>query len=350
MKSLSFACAALVVAPFSIAQEGKPTSELPNPKTAAHAALAAFAGEWTSACDLRAVPGLPGHEAAQKSSGIERAELICDGLWLKTTFHGQHEGGPFEGLWLVGYDPLQKQYRGIWVSSMDEPCMECVGSHDAATKTWTFTGESSHGAFRSVVTFADADHCTEVCYLVADGKETECMRIERKRQPGAGRAVEASVPPKKWPSAAHELLAKGVGDWEARTTCMAPGQKPVVETGRERVLPICGGRWFWSDFTGTMMGQPFQGHSLTGYDAGQQRYVAFWIDSTSPMRSLTHGTHDPKTHAWTFTGECVDMAGKPAKIHQTYVQKDADTRALQMTFEGPDGKQEMKVDYARKAR
>ncbi|MBX3463844.1 MAG: DUF1579 family protein [Planctomycetes bacterium] len=348
MKSDLLLCAAVAAMSCLRAQDETP-KPMPQPaKVAAHEALAMFAGSWSSVCELQAMPGVPGHEEAQKSTGTERAELVCDGLWLKTSFRGEHDGQPFEGLWLVGYDPQQQKYRGIWVSSMDEPPMECDGGYDAATKTWTFTGATPHGPMRSVTTFADADHFTEVCYLEADGKEVECMRMVRTRQPGAGRAIEAGTPPKKWPSAEHALLAKGLGEWTATVTSTAPGGESAVEQGRERVMPICGGKWFWSDFEGTMMGAPFRGHALTGYDPNAKRYVNFWIDSMSPTHSRCEGTHGAEEKAWTYTGVCTDMAGKPAKIHQTLVQKDDDTRDLQMKFETDDGVHQMRIQYRRK--
>lgn len=355
MKFESLLCAAFVAVPFVHAQDGK-AQEMPNPKTEAHAALAMLAGTWTTTGRMPAVPGMPGMEEAKTWVGTERAELICDGLWLKATAESTCDGEAMQGLWLAGYDPLHKKYRLIWVSSMDEPSSEAEGSYDAPTKTWTFRGPSPMGEFVSVYRMTGADQSIETCYLVGeDGKQTECMRIERTRNTSplatiGGKPVPASATVAKWPSTQHALLAAGVGEWDATSTCLVPGQEPVVETCSERVTPICSGKWFWSDFTGTMMGQPFEGHSLTGYDEASEQYVAFWIDSTSPTHTRTRGTYDDKTNVWTFRGECVDPAGKPAKIHQTYVQKDADTRDLQMTFETADGKQEMKVRYVRKPR
>lgn len=354
MKIALMLCAALTATPFLCAQEEKALQQMPNPKTDAHAALAMLAGTWTSIGKMPALPGVPGMEEAKTWTGTEHAELICDGLWLKSVAESECDGEAMQGLWLSGYDPVQKKYRGIWVSSMDEPCMECDGSYDAATKTWTFTGESPMGEFRSIYKVNDADHSVETCYLVdADGKQTECMRIERTRKMSAPttvatKAIDAAAKIAKWPSEQHALLAAGVGDWKVTSTSIVPGEQPVQETCSERVMPICDGKWFWSDYTGTMMGQPFEGHALTGYDEAKGQYVSFWIDSMSPTHARTQGTYDPASKQWTFRGECTDLAGKPAKIHQTYVQPDANTRDLQMTFETADGKHEMKLHYVRK--
>jgi hypothetical protein len=351
MKIELMLCAAFVATPFVPAQEDKSAPVMPNPKAAAHEALAMFVGNWTSTGKMAALPDMPGFEAAQDTTGTEHSEIVCDGLWLKTTFQGTDKNGTCEGLWLVGYDPHQAKYRGIWVSGMDEPSMECDGSYDAAKQVWTFTGESPMGPFRSVVTFADADHFTEVVYAAVEGKDTECMRMERTRSKAAAvpgtKLVPASATTAK-PSAQHALLAAGIGDWNVTSKSMVPGQPVVEEKCSEHVAPICSGKWFWSDFTGSMMGQPYEGHSLTGYDEATKQYVSFWIDSRSATHARTAGTYDPATQRWTFAGECADSACKPAKIHQTYTQKDADARDLQMTFETVDGKHEMRLHYVRK--
>ncbi len=351
MKIELLLCVACTATPFLGAQEGQ---AMPSPKTEAHAALATLAGNWTTTGKTAALPGVPGMEEAKEWTGTEHAELICDGLWLKATADSTCKDEKARGLWLAGFDPTQKKYRGIYVSNMDEPCCEMDGSYDAATKTWTFTGKSPAGEFRSVYRLTDADHSVETCYLVADGKQTECMRIDRTRNKSAlGKVAAAPTPATattaKWPSAQHALLAAGIGDWNVTCTTLVPGQPAVEEKCAERVLPICDGKWFWSDFTGSMMGQPFEGHSLMGYDEGSKQYVSFWIDSYTATHSRTDGTYDAATKQWTFAGEC-DMGGKPAKIHQVYAQKDADTRDLQMTFESADGKQEMKLHYVRKPR
>lgn len=349
MKIVTTLCAALFAAPFLYAQnEGAAAPPMGDPKTPAHAPLAKLAGTWVTSCQMAAMPGVPGMEEATSWTGTEHAELICNGLWLKCLSENKSGEQAMQGLWLTGYDPKQQKYRGIWVGSMDEPYMECDGTYDAATRSWTYTGESPQGAFRSVLKIEADDHTVETVYSVGeDGKETQCMRMERKRTKGSGPADASASLPK--PASEHlERLAAAVGDWNVVTTCTVPGQGEVKEQGTERVQPICGGKWFWSDFTGTMMGQPFEGHSLLGYDTTKQQYVGVWLDSMSPTHALTWGTYDAAKKQWTFTGECIDMAGNLAKIHETYRQPDADTRDLQMTFATTDGTQEMKLHYTRK--
>lgn len=348
MKTVTTLCAALFAAPFLFAQQDGAAPSMPNPKTAAHEPFAVLAGSWVTSGTMAAMPGVPGMETETTWTGIERAELICNGLWLKVLGESQCNGQTMHGLWLTGFDPKQKQYRGICVGSMDEPYMECEGSYDAATATWTWTGESPHGPFRSELKVVSEDYTVETVYLVeGDGKEKRCMRMERRRAGDIAVApASASVP--KLDSEPHALLFRAVGDWDVVTTTNVPGQGETQDQGRERVLPICGGKWFWSDFTGSMMGQPFEGHSLTGYDATKQQYVGVWLDSMSPTHALTWGTYDEAQKQWTFTGKCLDMTENVAEIHEVYRQPDANTRELEMTFTSAAGKQQMKMRYTRK--
>ena len=342
--------AALAASPLLFAQDDKGappagSPQMPNPKVKQHELLAMFAGDWESVCKTSAMPGVPDMDKPSESTGTEHAELICDGVWLKSTINGTHKGKPFQGVWLAGYDPFQKHYAAIWVSNQDEPSCSSAGTYDAKSKTWTFTGKSPMGPVRNTYVFKDADNSTETCFVkAADGKETQCMQIVRKRGRNAS-ARDATATTATSPE--NAVLAEGVGNWQAVVTHSTPGQPPAVETCTELVVPICEGRWVWSDFKGHLMGTLFEGHALTGYDAKEKKFVSFWIDSCSATSMRTSGTYDAGKKVFTYDGECVDDHGKPMTVHQVATHKDQDTRTLEMTFKGADATHEMKIDYKR---
>lgn len=349
MKTTMLVVAALVAPPFVCAQD-KPGSDapaLPNPKTKEHEALVPFAGQWQLHMKMEAMPGVPGMEKPHESTGTEHCELICNGLWLKATSTGTGvDGKPFEGLWLLGYDPWQKTYTGIWACNQEEPSSVMTGSFDAATKTWVFGGDSPMGKFRSTLQFHDADSSIETCYLVgADGKETQCMQMTRKRSKGA-MASDAVASFAKPASKELALLAEGVGTWDATVKMSAPGAPATEEKGTERVMPICDGKWFWSDWKGTMMGMPFEGHALTGYHPGEKKFVSYWIDSCCATHSQTTGVYDETKKAFVMTGACVDMTGKPSKIEQTCTH-GPDMRTMTMKMISDAAAQTMEIAYKR---
>ncbi len=355
MKHTFLLLTAVAVAPFLSAQDNKAAGQqMPDPKTPAHAPLATLAGNWTSTMKMAAMPGVPGLEKPVESTGTERTELICNGLWLKSTINSTWEGQPFQGLWLAGYDPHAKKYKSIWVMSMDEPAAFADGTYDEKTKTWTFIGPSPHGQVRSVMTWKDADTTVETNYLTPPGgKEVESMVITRTRAKGAIPADATSPVTKgaeKPAAKEHAIHPEDIGTWEATVTCAPPGgAPPSTEKGTETITSICEGKWQWTDFKGTMMGQPFQGHGLTGYDAAKKQYVSFWFDSCTATHAMTTGTYDEAKKTFTFAGNCLNHEGKPVTLSQSYSRPDANTRNLNMVCKDPSGASEMKIVYKRKS-
>jgi hypothetical protein len=338
---------AIVTSSLLCAQE-KPAPQQPaNPKTMAHEALATLVGDWQNTCKMAAMPGVPGMEKAQEVTGTEHTELLCNGLFLKSTIDSTFGGKPFQGMWLLGYDPFAKKYTSVWVSNQDEPDSIGEGQYDQKTKAWTFHGKSPQGDVRSTFVWKDADHSVETCFVTGpDGKETQCMEISRTRTkaPAAKNATAAAT---KAPTPEHALLLEGVGNWDAAVKWNMEGQPPVDEKCTEQVISICDGKWVWSTFTGQMMGAPFEGHGLSGYDATQKKYIGYWIDSMAPTWMRTVGTADQAKKTITCDGPCLDENGKPGTVHEVYTQTDKDNRTLAMTFKTTSGTMLMTIQYKR---
>src|SRR5512143_1691169 len=84
------------------------------------------------------------------------------------------------------------------------------------------------------------------------------------------------------PGAPHQLLARMAGSWNVRSSCaMEPGKPPMESTGTSEQKMILGGRFLQQEFSGEMMGSPFTGIGVTGYDNHIKKYVSTWIDSMS---------------------------------------------------------------------
>jgi len=345
----------LLVLPLAtaLAAQEQATPAMPNPKTPQHERLAAFAGTWRTETKMAAMPGVPGMEAASEMTGVERAELICNGLWLKVAGDGTCQGQSCSGLWLLGYDSIAKTYQCLAASSMDEaPC--CIdGRYVEATKVWHFQGNSPMGQFRSEFVFENPDRSVEVAFTKGeDGKETEFMRTVRTRVKGAaadtGTAPAAAVP------ADSAKLAKPLaamhaefGTWDADFTMEMPGAPPMKSKCREVVGPVCGDKWTWSTFTGEMMGAPFEGHCLVGFDSKTEKVVSFWIDSMNGAWMRTDGTYDSAKQTFTMSGTCYDEQGQRQKVASTTTSAGKDARTLRMVFGEGDAKSVMTIAYRR---
>lgn len=356
MKTTFLLLTTLAASTFAIAQDQKGgDKQMPNPKQPEHAPLAQFAGNWTSTCKSAGIPGVAGMDKPSESTGTEKAELICNGLWLRSTVDSTWQGKPFQGVWLCGYDTFAKKYKSLWVSSMDGPLEEADGTYDAASKTWTFTGMCAMNdkpcEMRSVVVMKDANTLTETNYVKGpDGKEVECMQITRTRSKGAVPSdATAKVSKEADKSLPKEIaiLAEDAGTWDATVTHSMPGQPPSTEKGVEIVTPICAGRWQWTDFNGSMMGQPFEGHGLTGYDPAKKQYVSIWIDGCVATAMKTTGTYDEAKKTFTLNGSGIDCEGKPMTVAQSCARPDDGTRNLSMSFKGAQSG-DMKIAYQRR--
>lgn len=334
-----------------VAQE-QGAAAVPNPKTPAHEVLATFVGTWRVETKMAAMPGVPGMEQASETTGTERAELICNGLWLKVTGEGVCNGKDSQGIWLLGYDPVAKTYQCVAVSNLDSApcCMEA--SYDAATKTWDFHGDTPMGPFRSVFV-QEGDRATETCYAKGqDGKEQEFMRSVRTRVK-APLPTATTVPASAKVGADATLpaplaaLHAGIGSWQADFRMEMPGAPPMTSKCREVVAAVCDGKWLWSDFTGEMMGAPFEGHGLTGYDDKIGKVVSIWIDSMNGALMRTDGSYDATTQTFALRGTCYDEQGKRVPVESTATSTKKDARSFRMVFGTGEGAHVMTIDYRR---
>ena len=345
----------LVLSSMSAALVGQDEAQAPwpDPKVEQHDLLQQLVGTWRVRTKMPAMPGVPGMEKASEMSGIERAELICDGLWLKATGRGEHEGQQAEGIWLLGYDPFAKVYKCVAVSSMEGGAAVLDARFDRDTKTWVFDGSTKMGRMISEFVIQDADHTVETAYGVSeDGEKTRWMTMERTRvkepKGEAPRAVAEAVaaPDQERPAPAAALLAD-VGTWNAAFTMEMPGAPAMKAACREEIVPVCGGNWTWSTFSGEMMGAPFVGHSLTGYDPATETVTCFWFDSGNSAFMRTDGEYDAESRTFTMKGSSYGPDGELAPVRSTSVTAEDGTRSFRMVFGEGDAESVMTIQYSR---
>lgn len=344
---------------FALSAQEDAAEAMSNPKTAHHERLATLAGTWKAASKMAAMPGVPGMEKATESVGTERAELICNGLWLKVSGDGEMGGQACSGIWLLGYDPIAERYQCLCASSTEESTFTMEADYDAESKTWRFEGDTPMGRMRSEFTVENADRTVEVCYATGeDGKETEFMRIVRTRVKD-GTAVEASAPhadgeeveaaegDEAQVAPARRAMLAEVGNWDAAFKMEMPGAPAMTSKCREVVMPICDGMFTWSDFTGEVMGMPFEGHALVGHDSTANKVTCFWIDSMTGAFMRTDGTYDAKSKTFTMSGTSYDEQGEEAPVNSTTTQTSEGARRMRMVFGEGDESSVMTIDYAR---
>ena len=148
------------------------------------------------------------------------------------------------------------------------------------------------------------------------------------------------------PGKEHEALKPLVGSFTCTTKMStAPGAPPTESTGTVERKWILGNRYIQEEFKATMMGMPFEGIGITGYDKMQKFYHSYWIDSMGTGTWSMTGTADAAGKVLTFTGENFDpMSMSKKKGRSTTDMTDPNKHVLKMYDTGPDGKEFMNFE------
>lgn len=149
----------------------------------------------------------------------------------------------------------------------------------------------------------------------------------------------------------HAYLKRFAGSWTAATTMWTtPGQPPATSENSFEGRMILGGRFVALDYKGTMMGQPFEGLQITGYDNMQKKYLTLWLDNTSTSFFELAGTLDVKTDTITQTGNWADPMGGTSKVRAVTRFINPNEYVFEQYMVLPDGKEfkSMEMRCARK--
>lgn len=169
-----------------------------------------------------------------------------------------------------------------------------------------------------------------------------------QEKPAAAKAGAEMMPPMPKPGPEHELLKSDVGTWDAMVE-MLDGTPSPPSKGVE-INTLLGGMWLVSDFKSEMMGMPFQGHGISGWDPARKKYVGNWVDTMAAGISHFEGTYNAATKTLTSSMEGPDMTGKMTKMRTTSVWTGKDARVFTMYAPGKDGKEAptMRIKYTRR--
>ena len=153
------------------------------------------------------------------------------------------------------------------------------------------------------------------------------------------------------PGPAHQMLARSDGEWnEELTMWMEPGAEPVKSKATAVNKMIMGGRYQHATHTGNVMGMPFEGMGITGYDNAKKVYLSTWIDNMGTGMMYSEGKWNDKNKTVDYVGTSLDpVSGKELKIRQIFKKVDENTETLEM-FTTRDGKEfkSMEIKMTRK--
>src|SRR2546428_11093216 len=160
----------------------------------------------------------------------------------------------------------------------------------------------------------------------------------------------------------HHLACRGTGILHGRPTRIVPaldleikswhdaGGPAMEDTGTATRKMMLDGRVLIEDLSSSMMGTPFTGHGMMGYDNVSGKYWSTWTDTMSTGLMVSQGSCDPQK-VCTFTGGWNDPIKKtPVKARMTTRWTSPTTEVFEMYGPGKDGKEMkmMEITYTKK--
>ncbi len=161
---------------------------------------------------------------------------------------------------------------------------------------------------RRVVAFAVAATFVVGAASVVSAQEKPAMSKEDQ-------AMMEAMMKAATPGPNHKVLASMVGDWSfVMKMWMDPSAPPDETKGTVSNRSLLGGRYVQGEFKAPVMGMPFEGIAVNGYDNVTQQFVSTWLDNMSTGIMFMTGSYDPATKSLTYLGEMADPTNPSIKV------------------------------------
>ena len=177
----------------------------------------------------------------------------------------------------------------------------------------------------------------------------------QSREAGTGQPDKAEMMKKAEaagkPGPGHKALEHFVGSWKAEVKCwMEPGGQPQVSKATAKGSWIMNGRFLQEDFQGEMMGKPFNGRSVYGYDNFKHTFNSVWISDmqTSMFQTEGRGEDANQTIKLQGTASCAatERTDIPMKVVLRILGPDRHTFEMYDCSRGENAKT-MEITYTR---
>ncbi|MFB3386254.1 DUF1579 domain-containing protein [Flavobacterium sp. LAR06] len=170
--------------------------------------------------------------------------------------------------------------------------------------------------------------------------ETEAVTVTdsvKTEEPIVEKPLDSAAQMKLWiayatPGTAHKMMADETGTWSCDMTFWeGPNGKPSKATSTANIKMILGGRYQESIYSGTMMGQPFEGKSTLAYNNASKEFTTTFIDNMGTGMMVAIGKYDEANKSMNFKGDMVSpLNGKKTPYREIYTIVDANTRKMEM--------------------
>jgi len=135
----------------------------------------------------------------------------------------------------------------------------------------------------------------------------------------------------------HEKLKKMVGDWKVAMSFQMSPEAVMESAGTASFKSIMNGFFVEQTFDAEMMGRPFEGRGLYGYDTVNKQYVVVWCDGWTPYMYVSKGQEEGGV--MTLTGEEPCHAKEGCAPYKHVTKWEGDNKMIfEIWSTGEDGK------------
>jgi hypothetical protein len=130
---------------------------------------------------------------------------------------------------------------------------------------------------------------------------------------------------------------KRAGTYEITSTFTMPGMPGPETKGTATLKSACDGKFLFEENAGTMMGSPFTGMRLLGFNNGTQEYEATWVYSESTAFLNLRGKSEDGGKTVKMKGDVVE-AGETMTLHVHYSFESDDKFVVKLFGGDPSAK------------
>lgn len=292
-----------------------------------------------------------GQSPARRSPRVDFRRARRDAPHLcGNNFHEDLKRWPRNG-WALPHHYLEQENSGVPVSKYAAKLFRKLNSvHCASAKACQiiFHRRHSAGISRQMIhkkkemimkqdahnaAVADRPRQERSARQPSDSEKQEMMKkMEEAGRPGIG----------------HKALEPLVGNWKAEVTCWhEPGAAPQVSHGTAKTSWTLNGRFLEEEFRGEMMGKPFEGCYLMGYDNTKQRFQSLWVSDTQTSMFFSEGQGANGNKVITLEGKmnCAATGRKDVVMKTVFRILSQDEHIFEMYDEG---NKTMEIRYTRR--
>jgi len=183
-----------------------------------------------------------------------------------------------------------------------------------------------------------------VATLVASLALTAAWAVAQERKEAGGQH-EADQP-----GAVHKQMARWAGEYTTSSKFFAkPGQPSAATTGTATIRSILDERFLSEENAGTMLGQPYTGMHLYGYNNATGKYEATWVYTGSTATMTLTGTSKDDGRTIEYTAS-IDQKGTKMTLYVVLKHVDDDKFTVELYAKNKDGSKgpTLETTYTRK--